>query len=162
VLRPVSREVTALAIFFALTAHAVGAIGSLDALSTLFPLSGAPWLHTFTPEQLAALARLTLLQQSHTFDVSLLLSGCFFMVAGPLIYRSGYLPKPIGVLYTVAGMGYIAHAFVFVLAPSMADMVFEVAGPMILLGETSLSLYLLIRGVNVEGWNRRQALASSA
>ena len=156
VLRPVNSDLTWLAIFFALTAHAVGAIGGLDALATLFPLSGAPWLQSFTPEQLAALARLTLREQSHTFGVSLLLSGCFFLIAGPLIFRSGYLPKAVGVLYTIAGVGYIVHTFVLVLAPAMADAVFMVVAPMILLGEASLSFYLLIRGVQVEGWNRRQ------
>lgn len=155
-LRPVHRDLTYLAVFFALTAHAVGAIASLDALATLFPLSGAPWLQSFTPEQLAALARLTLRRQSHTFGVSLLLSGCFFLVAGPLIYRSGYLPKIIGALYTIAGAGYVVHTFVLVLAPAAIDWVILIAGPMIFIGETSLSLYLLIRGVQTAGWNRRQ------
>jgi hypothetical protein len=156
VLRPVNRDLTYLAIFFALTAHAVGAVSSIDALATLFPLDSAQWLRAFSPEQLAALARLTLREQSHTFGVSLLLSGCFFLIAGPLIYQSGYLPKAIGVLYTMAGVGYIAHTFTLVLAPAAADRVFMAAGPMIFIGEVSLSLYLLLRGVQVEGWNRRQ------
>jgi len=156
VLRPVSRDLTALAIFFALTAHAVGAIASLDALAALFPLNGASWLQSFNPEQLAALTRLTIREQSHTFNLSLLLSGCFFTIAGPLIFRSGYLPKVIGILYTAAGVGYIVHTFVLVLAPERADVVFAVVGPFILLGETSLSLYLLIKGVQVDGWNRHQ------
>ena len=156
VLRPVNRDLTYLAIFFSLTAHAVGAMGGLEALVALFPLSGASWLQSFTPEQLAALVRLTLRQQSQAFSVSLLLSGCFFVVAGPLIFRSGYLPKAIGVLYTIAGVGYIVHTFVLVLAPAIAGAVFNVVAPLILLGETSLSLYLLIKGVRVEEWNRRQ------
>lgn len=156
VLRPVNRDLTYLAIFFSLTAHAVGAIGSLETLTALFPLSGASWLQSFTPEQLAALVRLTLREQSHTFGVSLLLSGCFFVIAGPLIFLSGYLPKIIGALYTIAGVGYIVHTFVLVLAPAMADAVFAVVAPLILLGEGALSLYLLIKGVQVEGWNRRQ------
>ena len=134
VLRPVNRDLTYLAIFFSLTAHAVGAVGGLEALAALFPLSGASWLRSFTPEQLAALVRLTLREQSQAFGVSLLLSGCFFVIAGPLIFRSGYLPKAIGVLYTMAGVGYIVHTFVLVLAPAMADPVFTVAAPMILLG----------------------------
>ena len=136
VLRPVNRDLTYLAIFFSLTAHAVGAIGGLEALAALFPLSSASWLQSFTPEQLAALVRLTLREQSHTFGVSLLLSGCFFVIAGPLIFRSGYLPRAIGVLYTIAGVGYIVHTFVLVLAPAMADSVFMVVAPMIFLGET--------------------------
>jgi hypothetical protein len=155
-LRPVNRDLTYLAIFFALTAHAVGAVASVDGLAALFPVSGGAALQAFTSEQLAGLARLTLREQSHTFGVSLMLSGCFFLVAGPLMVRSGYLPKAIGVLYTIAGAGYVGHTFVLVLAPTMVDRVVMVVGPVILLGEASLSLYLLTMGVQVDGWHRRQ------
>lgn len=156
-LRPVSRDLTWLAIFFALTAHAVGAMASLQTLGTLFPLGGGRSLASFTAEQVAALARLMQREREHTFGVSLLLSGCFFLVAGPMIYRSGYLPKVVGALYTAAGVGYVAHTFTLVLVPAAANTVLMIAGPLILLGEGSLSLYLLIKGVNVDGWNRRQA-----
>lgn len=156
VLRPVHRDLTYLALFFGLTAHAVGAMGGLQAMATLLPLSGAPWLQAYTPEQLAALAQLMLREQNHAFAVSLLLSGCFFVIAGPLIFRSGYLPKAIGVLYTIAGVGYIVNTFALVLAPTVADRVFMIVAPIILLGESSLSLYLLIVGVQLQGWDRRQ------
>lgn len=156
VLRPVNRDLTLLALFFALTAHALGAVSALDILGTLFPLGNAPYLQAFTPEQLAALARITIRQQGHAYGVSLLLSGCFFLIAGPLIFRSGYLPKVVGVLYTIAGVGYIVHTFVLVLAPAFAGRVFLVVAVPILIGETSLSLYLLIKGVDVAAWNRRQ------
>ena len=59
----------------------------------------------------------------------------------------------IGVLYTIAGVGYIVHTFVLVLAPTMAEGVFMVVAPIILLGETVLSLYLLIKGVRIDRWN---------
>jgi hypothetical protein len=156
VLRPVNRDLAWLAIFFALTAHAVGAIASVQTLSALFPLDGSSWLAGFSPEQVAALARLTQREREYTFGITLLLSGCFFVVAGPMIYRSGYLPKLVGVLYTIAGIGYIVHTFTFVLAPAFAGTVFMVTGPLILLGEGTLCLYLLIKGVNVDAWNRRQ------
>lgn len=156
VLRPVSRDLTWLAIFFALTAHAVEMVSLTDTINTLFPLANAPYLHAFTVEQLAALARLTIRAQSHAYGVSLLFSGCFFLVAGPLIFRSGYLPRLIGVLYTIAGVGYIVHTFVLILAPAAASQTLIIAGGPILIGEASLSLYLLIKGVDVAGWNRRQ------
>ncbi|HUG37126.1 MAG TPA: DUF4386 domain-containing protein, partial [Candidatus Limnocylindrales bacterium] len=92
----------------------------------------------------------------HGFGVSLLFSGCFFLVAGYLIFRSGYLPRFIGVLYQIAGLGYVTHTFVMVLAPGLAGRVFLAAVAPILLGELSLSLWLLFKGVDVEAWNRRQ------
>jgi hypothetical protein len=162
-LRPVSRDLTLLALFFALTAHAVGAVSLLDGLHALFPLGDAPYLQSFTPGQLAVLTRIAIREQAQAYGVSLLLSGCFFLVAGNLIYRSGYLPKLIGALYSIAGVGYIANTFVLVLAPDLTDTIFPVVAVPILAGELSLSLYLLIRGVDIAGWNRRQAaLAATA
>jgi hypothetical protein len=157
VLRPVSRDLTLLALFFALTAHAVGATSALDLLGTLFPLGDAPYLRAFTPGQLAALTRIAIHQQGHAYGLGLMLSGCFFLVAGNLIYRSGYLPRLIGILYAIAGAGYIGHTFVLVLAPGFSGQVFNVVAGPILIGEVSLSLYLLAKGVDVAGWSRRQA-----
>ena len=52
------------------------------------------------------------------------------------------------------------HTFVLVLAPALSGPIFTVVAPLILVGESSLGLYLLIKGVQVEGWNRRQVLAA--
>jgi Domain of unknown function (DUF4386) len=156
VLRPVSHDLTLLALFFGLTAHAAGVVSALDVLGAVFPLGDAPYLRAFSPEQLAALARLATRQQAHAFGIGLLLSGCFFLVAGNLIFRSGYLPRLIGVLYMIAGVGYIGHTFVLVLAPAFAGRVFAIVAVPIFIGEASLSLYLLIKGVDVAGGNRRQ------
>jgi hypothetical protein len=159
-LRPVSRDLTLLAVFFDLVSHTVQAVSSVDLVATLFPLDKAGYLRAFTPEQLAVLAKLAVRTHAHGFGVSLLFSGCFFLVAGYLIFKSGYLPKLIGVLYQIAGLGYLTHTFVLVLAPSLADRVFlAIMGP-IFIGESSLCLWLLFKGVNVEKWNRRQVLGA--
>jgi len=162
VLGPVSRDLTFLALFFSLTAHAVGAMSALEGLSALFPLADAPYLRSFSHEQLAALARIAIREQSHAYGLSLLLSGCFFLVAGSLIVCSGYLPRTIGALYVIAGVGYVANTFAQVLAPAVSGLIFSVVAFPILIGELSLSLYLLIRGVDVAGWNRRQASFAEA
>ena len=155
-LRPVHRDLTILAVAFVVVAHIVQAASLVDLWATLFPLGEAGYLQAFTPEQLAAMSRLTARAHAHGFGVSLLFSGCFFLVAGYLIFRSGYLPRFIGVLYQIAGVGYVAHTFVMVLAPGLVGRVFLAALAPVLLGELSLSLWLLVKGVDVEGWNRRQ------
>jgi hypothetical protein len=155
-LRPVNRDLLLLAVAFVLASHAIEAVSALDLLRTLFPLGDAGYLQAFTPEQLAALARLAVRAHGHGYGVALLFTGCFFLIAGYLIFKSGYLPRFIGVLYQIAGVGYVTHTFVLILAPSLADGVFRVAAPFILIGELSLALWLLFKGVNVEKWNRRQ------
>ncbi|HEX9799071.1 MAG TPA: hypothetical protein VGC00_02765 [Thermoanaerobaculia bacterium] len=56
---------------------------------TLARLGGAAYLQAFTPEQLAALARMSGRAHAHGFGSSLLFTGCFFLVAGYLIRKSG-------------------------------------------------------------------------
>jgi hypothetical protein len=161
-LRPVNPDLTWLALFFALTANALQGVSTMDAFATLFPLANAPYLDAFSAGQLAALARFATRQHDHLFAASLMFSGCFFLIAGPLIYRSGYLPKAIGVLYAIAGVGYVSHTLMLVVAPAAAGPLFLVAALPIFLGESALGLYLLIKGVDVPGWDRAQAIAGAA
>jgi hypothetical protein len=155
-LAPVSRQLTILAVSFVAIAHTVQVVAIGDLMAVLFPLSKAGYLEAFTPEQLAALARLSARAHSHGFGLSLLFTGCFFVVAGYLIRKSGYLPRFVGVLYQIAGVGYVVNTFVLILAPAWSGKIFLPLLPVILAGELSLSLWLLTKGVDAEGWRRRQ------
>jgi hypothetical protein len=156
-LSPVSRQLTWLALSFVVIAHTVQVVAIGDLLAALFPLAPAKYLEAFTPEQLAALARLSARAHGHGFGLSLLFTGCFFVVAGYLIRKSGYLPRFVGALYQIAGIGYIANTFVLVLAPAWSGKIFLPLLPVILAGELSLSVWLLTKGVDREGWRSRQA-----
>jgi hypothetical protein len=65
---------------------------------------------------------------------------------GYLIYRSGFLPKILGVLLVMAGLGYVTDFLVFFLLPNLN---WQVAG-LAFLGELPFPLWLLMKGVNVE------------
>lgn len=155
-LSPVSRQLTLLALFFDIVAHTVQVVALMQLVAALFPLDGAAYLEAFTPEQLAALARMSGRAHGHGFGISLLFSGCFFLVAGYLIRKSGYLPRWIGVLYQIAGVGYIVNTFVLIVAPAWSGGIFRAVAPVILVGEVSLAIWLLIKGIDQERWNRRQ------
>jgi hypothetical protein len=155
-LSPVSPQLTWLALFFDLVAHSVQVAALLDLVAALFPLGGAAYLEAFTPEQLAALARMAGRAHAHGFGVSLLFSGCFFLVAGYLIRKSGYLPRPIGALYQFAGVGYIANTLVLVVAPAWSGRIMIAVAPVILPAEVALAIWLLVKGIDPERWNRRQ------
>jgi len=118
-------------------------------------LANTSYLQAFTPGQLYALANFSLRSHGYGFGVSLLFFGCFCIIIGNLIFRSGYFPKLVGVLIQIAGACYIVNTFALILSPNLSGKLF----PMILLpafiGELSLCLYLLIRGVNLEKWNER-------
>jgi hypothetical protein len=156
-LRPVSRELTLAAVIFGGVAAALDGSSALELVRALLPLGHADYLGAFTPAQLAALSRMDIAARAYGFGTSLALWGCWFPIVGFLIFQSGYLPKVLGVLYTLPGLGYLTNTFFLILAPGLASRVFPVVvGPTVALGEFSVCLWLLLKGIDAEGWKRRQ------
>lgn len=151
-LRPVSRELTLLALFFNLISIGIEAATTMYLIVALFPLGSAGYLKAFSHEQLYAMASLTLKSHDYGFGVSLLFFGCFCVVIGRVIYRSGFLPKAIGALMQVAGVCYLTDSFALVLNPSFANRLFPAILLPAFVGETSFCLWLLFKGVNVQRW----------
>jgi Domain of unknown function (DUF4386) len=154
-LRPVSRDLALLAVFFNLVAICIEAATTMYLLEALFPLGNAAYLKAFVPEQLYALASLSLKSHGHGFGLSLIFFGCFCLIIGYLIFRSGYLPRTIGVLMQIAGVCYLTNSFALVLSPALADRLFPAILIPAFIGEASLCLWLLVKGVNVEKWQEK-------
>jgi hypothetical protein len=157
-LRPVSRELNLLATFLRLIGIAVEAVAALNLATALFPLGSAAYLKAFTPEQLYAMASLAIKSHSYGYTLALLFFGFTFLFHGRLIFKSGFLPRVLGLMIQVGGVCYLTNSFVFFLAPSFSGMLF----PWILLpcfvAELSLALWLLVKGVNVQRWKERTSL----
>ena len=154
-LRPVSRDLALLAVSFNLVSIAVEAANEQQLLAALFPLGSAAYLGAFRPEQLDAMASLSLQSYAHGFGVSLIFFGCECIVAGYLIFRSGYLPRVLGVLMALAGTCYLINSFALFVAPAVASRLFPAILLPAFVGELSLCLWLLVKGVNVERWKAR-------
>ncbi len=154
-LRPVSRDLALLAVFFNLVSLAVEAAVQLYLLGALFPLGKAEYLRAFQPEQLYALASLSVKSHGYGFGVALIFFGCVCLILGYLIFRSGFLPKVIGVLMQIAGLSYLTNSFALILAPTFANRIFPAVLVPAFVGEASLCLWLLVKGVNVEKWEEK-------
>ena len=154
-LRPVSRDLALLAVCFNVVSIAVEAVAALSLVAALFPLGNTAYLTAFTPEQLYAMASLSIRSHSYGFGVALIFFGCECLVLGYLIFKSGYLPKAIGVLMQIAGLCYLTNSFALLLSPSVAKLIFPAILIPAFVGEASLCLWLLVKGVNVEKWKLR-------
>ena len=75
-----------------------------------------------------------------------------FAPAGCLIARSGYLPKLLGILMGIAGLGYLLDSFLLILSPALHAMIFPASLLPAFVAETSFCLWLLLKGVDVEKW----------
>jgi hypothetical protein len=75
--------------------------------------------------------------------------GLWLLPLGYLVYRSGFVPRAIGVLLAVGCFGYLADTFVQFLAPGIAESVEPFVLAPAAVGELSLVVFLLVRGVRV-------------
>lgn len=149
VLKPVNRSLSLLAAFFSLVGCALGALSCLFDLVPLVLLKNAPYLSVFTADQLQALALMFLKVRFEANNIGLVFFGLHCLGVGYLIVRSTFLPKIIGGLMLMAGLGWISF-----LTPAVQGLVpFSMMPGAI--GEVSLALWLLIKGVNVQRWHEQ-------
>ena len=161
-LRPVNSQLVLLAVLFNLVSLAVEAVSKLFLLVVMPTLDSSDYLRAFAPHQLDTIANLALRSHDIAFNIALIFFGCTCLVNGYLIFRSGYLPKLIGVLMQIAGLSYLVACFAALFAPAFADLIV----PAILLppfiGELSFCLWLLVKGVNVAKWRERVPIGESS
>ncbi len=153
-LRPVRKDLALLAAFFGLVGTAVYAVAELFYFAASHIVGGAGYLKTFSPDQLNTLALLSLKLFGYGGGLFLVFYGMAWVLRGYLIFRSGYLPKFLGVLLTLGGLAFIARNFALVLAPAYAS------GSLLLLlfpGGLSLAVWLIVRGIDVPKWEEKAA-----
>jgi len=154
-LAPVSRTLALLATIFNVVSISIEAVAGLFLVQTLFPLDNTGYLKAFTPEQLAALARMSVRAHGNGFSIALLFFAFVCLFLGTLIFKSGFLPRAIGVGMMIAGVCYGTDSYLLVLTPALADRLFPAILIPSFIGELSFCLWLLIKGVNVERWRAR-------
>lgn len=158
-LRPVSRNVSLAAAFFGLVSCAVGAAITLNLVASLILLGDAPYLTAFRPDQLQALARVFLRLHGEGYNISLVFSGFYCALLGYLAFRSTFLPRFVGALLVLAGLGWLADSFANLLWPALGDHLDSYAMITSGLGEGGLCLWLLAVGVNGPRWEQRAVAA---
>jgi hypothetical protein len=154
-LRPVSRQLVLLAVLFNVVSLAVEAISKLFLLVVMPTLGNGDYQKAFEPQQLQILANLALKSHDIAFNIALIFFGCTCLVNGYLIFRSGYLPKLIGILMQVAGLSYLTACFAALFAPAFSDLISPAILVPPLIGESSFCLWLLVKGVNIARWKER-------
>jgi hypothetical protein len=155
--KPVNRSISLLAAFFLLMECAVLAFASLFQVAPMLVLKGGGYLSVFKTSQLQALALLFLNLNTQIFNISLVFFGFFCLLIGYLIFRSTFLPGILGVLYALAGLGYLTY-----LVPPLAENLYPFNLVPAALGEPALILWLLIVGVNVQRWKQQASAAAEA
>jgi hypothetical protein len=128
-LKPVNRNVSLLGMVFSLVGCTIGELSALKLLGAKAP------------------------------TVGFLFFGLHCCLVGYLILRSTFLPRVLGALMVFGGLGWLTFSLSNLLSPSLA----RALSPWVMfpgiIGEVTLTFWLLVKGVNVEGW-REQAGAA--
>jgi hypothetical protein len=154
ILRPVRKDVALLAAFFGLVSTAVFAGAELFYFAASFILGGADYLKTFSPDQVNTLGLLSLKFYGAGAGVFMAFYGIATFIRGYLIYQSDFLPKTLGILAMIAGVGFIVKNFTLIVVPAYSTDLF--LAPMFIAG-LSLTVWFLTKGVDVSRWEARAA-----
>ena len=144
-LRPVNRDIALLATWLRLIHATVYGAVLLVLFFVHLLLSGADYLTAIGTDQLHALVLLLLNGHSYGYDLGLVFFGFHCFVLGYLVYKSGFIPKILGVLLVGAAIVYVAGSFTRFLFPDYVEAVSPIY-IVALVAELSISLWLLIKG----------------
>lgn len=145
--KPVNKSLSLLALLFSIVATAVMAVNLLNQLAPLILLHNSSYLKAFTMDQLQTQALFYLHLQSQGYNISLFLFAFYFPIIGYLVYKSAALPGMIGILYALAGLGYLVNSLGWFLAPHVASELYPYVLLPAFIGEVSMSLWLIFKGV---------------
>jgi len=145
--RPVNKSISFCAAFVILVGCAIQAVAALLYLAPLLVLTAGSPLSALTQQQLQALGYMFLKLNGLAFDTYLVFFGLWCVLIGYLIFRSTFLPRILGVLLAIDGLGWMTYT-----SPPLGHYLFPIIAVASGLAEIPLQLWLLIFGVNNERW----------
>jgi len=155
-LKPVNKNIASLMVAFVLIGVPIAVFNEINQLAVLLILRGDDYLKEFPVDQLYALVMFFLDLHRRGNLIAHIFWGLWLFPLGYLVFKSGFIPKILGILLIIGCIGYVLHSFASFLFPDYrSNIIFFTSW-----GELFLPLWLVIKGVNVEQWEKR-ALASA-
>jgi len=144
-LKPVNKSIALLFLLLNLGGVAIQCINMLNLFSPILLLSGADYLKVFQINQLEAFAMFFLYLYKYGFMIAQFFYGAWVFPLGYLVYKSGYLPKLLGIILMVECFGWLIYPFQVFLFPT-GEMISYISFAIGFIGEFGLTLWLMIMG----------------
>src|SRR6266704_2102946 len=138
----------ALMVALVLVSAAVGFVNTLNDIAALILFRGADFLAVFDKPQRDALGMLFIRLHSQGILIDEMFWGLWLFPFGLLVYRSGFLPRFIGVWLMINCFGYVVLSVIALFFHEYYGQAFTWLQP-ILFGELAIMLWLLIKGAKV-------------
>jgi hypothetical protein len=155
-LKGVNKKYASLMVTFFVISVPISCVNVLNQIAVLRLLRGDSFLSVFDQRQLDALVMVFLNLHGYGTIVAQIFWGLWLFPFGVLVFKSGVLPRILGVLLIIGCFGYIAASVTVLLFPASGHMVHELLIAPGGVAELSILLWLLIKGIQA----RPQAAAA--
>ncbi len=150
-LKPVNKNMASLMVIFILLGAPIAMLNELNQFAILDLLHSPNTLSGFTAGQLQSLVSWILDLHQLGISIAGIFWGLWLFPMGYLVLRSGFLPRILGILLIIGCFGYLVESLLAFLFPTVDVNV----ALFTFWGEILFPLWLLIKGVNVEQWEKR-------
>ncbi len=150
-LKPVHTGHARAMVVLALIGIPIAFLNELNHVAVLHMLNGIHDMTALTTAQLHTQMMLFLDLRASGIVIAQVFWGLWLLPLGYLIVRSGFLPKVLGILVIVGGLGYLIDSVILLRFPTVSVTI----GQFTFVGELLLPLWLLVKGVNVGQWEQR-------
>ena len=144
-LNPVNKNLALLFLLLNLGGVAIQSFSDLFLFASQLLLNGADYLNVFQANQLSALAMLSLYLYKNGFMIAQIFYGAWLLPLGYLVFKSGFLPKILGIVLMVHCITWLLTTLQFFLFPGFTAITY-ISYPLGFIAEFGLTLWLLIKG----------------
>ena len=144
--KPVNRSLALLSAWFMLVHDAIFAASLVNLYFGSVFLSGADLLTVIEPDQLQALGILVLDGFEYGFSMGLFFFSFHLGIVGYLAYKSGYVPKILGILLIASFLSYLIDSIAFLFLPIYPEILNQVLMVPEIIGEVAIAVWLAFRG----------------
>lgn len=156
-LKPVDRGLARLSMVVGLVGSGIKTMARLFYYAPLIVLGGTAYLSALGQAPLEALALLFVRINDQGAAIALVFFGFETLLRGWLLYRSGFLPRFLGVVSMVGGIGWLTWLW-----PPLGSRAFMAVALFAVVGVVVTAGWLLVRGVDDAKWFARAELAATS
>lgn len=156
-LKPVNRSVARISTVIGVVGAGIKTLARLFYYTPLILLSGAPYLATLEPAQLNTLALAFLKINAVGTQIGLIFFGFETVLRGWLIFKSEFLPRFLGVISMIGGLGWLTFLW-----PPLGSQAFMFVALFAIVGVFATTGWLFVRGVDDARWRNRAELAAAS